>query len=147
MRQLRKELAEILTADLDTGRRHDALIADGYLELQIMEDALPQFYRGNPAVYTSEGVFAILSLFLRDAEPLSDRVESALSRMRSLPAFLAQARAIISSAPVAWTDHALREAHASANYFDKGLPRLAAERGITDPEFLRTAAVARDAYL
>jgi len=41
--QLRKELAEIPTADLDTARRHDALIADGYLELQIMEDALPQF--------------------------------------------------------------------------------------------------------
>ena len=67
--------------------------------------------------------------------------------MRALPDFLAQARANVSSAPVAWTDHALREARASADYFDKGLPRLAAERGITNPEFLRAAAVARDAYL
>src|SRR3954469_9977432 len=56
MRQLREELVEIPTADLDTARRHDALIADGYLELQIMEDELPQFHRGNPALYTSEGV-------------------------------------------------------------------------------------------
>jgi hypothetical protein len=147
MRQLREELADILTVGLDTGRRHDALIADGYLELQIMEDALPQFHRGNPAVYTSEGIFAILSLFLRDADPLSERVEAAISRMRALPDFLAEARANVSSAPVAWTDHALREARASADYFDNGLPRLAADRGITNPDFLHTAAVARDAYL
>src|SRR5215210_5699601 len=54
MRRLREELAEIPTANLDTGRRHDSLIADGYLELRIMEDSLPQFHRGNPALYTSE---------------------------------------------------------------------------------------------
>jgi IS5 family transposase len=147
MRQLREELAEIPTRDLDTARHHDALIADGYLELQTMEDSLPQFHRGNPALYTSDGVFAILSLFLRDAEPLSARVATAIARMRALPEFLAQARANVSSAPVAWTDHAHREARASAEYFAKGLPRLAIERGITNPEFLRTAAVARDAYL
>jgi hypothetical protein len=147
MRQLRETLAEIQTANLDTARRHDALIADGYLELQTMEDTLSQFHRGNPALYTSEGVFAILSLFLRDAEPLSARVDAAIDRMRALPAFLAQARANVSSAPVSWTDVALREARASANYIDKGLPRLAADRGISNPEFLPSAAIARDAYL
>src|SRR3954454_12338932 len=117
MHQLRQDLAAIPTADLDTGRRHDALIADGYLELQAMEDTLPQFHRGNPALYTSEGAFAILSLFLRDAEPLSARVAAAIDRMRALPDFLAQARANVSSAPVAWTDHALGEARASVDYF------------------------------
>jgi hypothetical protein len=147
MRQLQADLVQLPTADLDSARRHDALIADGYLELQIMEDTLPQFHRGNPALYTSEGIFSILSLFLRDAEPLSDRVAAAIDRMRALPDFLAQTRANVSSAPVAWIDHALREAHASADYFDYGVPRLAADRGITNPNFLRTAAVARDAYL
>ena len=79
MRQLQADLAQIPTADLDSARRRDGQIARGYLELQIMEDALPQFHRGNPAVYTSEGVFSILSLFLRDAEPFADRVEAAIS--------------------------------------------------------------------
>jgi uncharacterized protein (DUF885 family) len=147
MRRLREQLAQIPTTGFDTGRRHDGLIAGGYLELQIMEDTLPQFHRGNPAAYTSEGVFSILSLFLRDAEPLSERVEAAISRMRALPDFLAQARANVTSAPVAWTEHALREARASADYFDNGVSRLAADRGIANPEFLRAAAVARDAYL
>src|SRR3954451_5384801 len=72
MRQLQAELAQIPTADLDTARRHDGLIAGGYLDPQIMEHPLSQFHRGNPAVYTSEGVFSILSVFLRDTEPFSD---------------------------------------------------------------------------
>ena len=147
MRQLQADLAQIPTADIDTPRRHDGLIAGGHLELQIMEDALPQFYRGNPAVYTSEGVFSILSLFLRDTEPFSERVEAATSRMRALPEFLTQARANVSSAPVAWTDHALREARASVEYFSSGLPRLAAEQNVTNPRFRHAAAVARDAFL
>jgi uncharacterized protein (DUF885 family) len=147
MRQLQADLAQIPTADLDTARRHDGLIAGGYLELQIMEDALPQFHRANPAVYTSEGVFSILSLFLRDTEPFSERVEAAISRMRALPEFLAQARDNISSTPIAWTDHALGEARASAEYFDKGLPRLAVEHDIINPQFLRAADIARDAFV
>jgi len=148
MRQLQADLAQIPTADLDVARRHDGLIAGRYLKLQIMEDALPQFHRGNPAVYTSEGVFSILSLslFLRDAEPFTDRVEAATSRMRLLPEFLAQARANVSGTPVAWTDHALREARASVEYFDTGLPRLAAEHNVTNPRFLQAAAIARDAF-
>ncbi|MGH2614989.1 MAG: DUF885 family protein [Thermomicrobiales bacterium] len=146
MRQLQADLAAIPTADLDTARRHDGLIAAGYLELQIMEDTLPQFQRGNPAVYTAEGVFSILSLFLRDAEPFSERVEAAISRMRALPEFLAQSRANLTGAPVAWTGHALREARASAEYFDIGLPRLAAERNITNGRFLSATEIARDAF-
>ena len=48
MRQLQADLAQIPTADLDTARRHDGLIGGGYLELQIMEDALPNFIEGIP---------------------------------------------------------------------------------------------------
>jgi hypothetical protein len=147
MRQLRAALAEIPTAPLDTPRRHDLAIADGYLELQIMEDALPQFPHGNPALYTCEGAFAILSLFLRDSEPLADRVAAAISRMRALPEFFAQARANVPRAPLAWTEHALREARAGAAYCAAGLLRLARERAITEPRFLEAAATAREAFL
>jgi uncharacterized protein (DUF885 family) len=146
MRQLQADLASIPADELDIPRRHDRSIADGYLALQIMEDALPQFHRGNPALYTSEGAFAILSLFLRDREPLADRVAAAIARMRALPEFLAQGRANVASAPVAWTDHARREARASVDYFATGLPRLASDEGITDPRFLAAAAIAREAF-
>ncbi len=147
MRTLRGELAGIPIDQLDTPRRHDGLLADGFLELQLLEDGLPQFHRGNPALYTGEGVFAILSLFLRDAEPFAERVEAAISRMQALPEFLNQARQNVSSAPVAWTEQALREARASAAYAGDGLPRLAAARQITEPRFLEGGAIAQAAFL
>jgi uncharacterized protein (DUF885 family) len=142
MRDLRSDLTTIATDRLDTPRRHDALIADGFLELQLMEDGLPQFHRGNPAVYTGEAVFAVLSLFLRDAEPFAERVAAAIARMSALPEFLAQARLNVMAAPLAWTEQALREARAGAAYFGKGLPRLAAERQITSASFTEAAEVA-----
>jgi uncharacterized protein (DUF885 family) len=147
MRELREELALIPQDGLDVAQRHDSQLADGFLELQLLEDTLPQFHRGNPAVYSGEGVFSVLSLFLRDAEPLGDRVQSAIARMHLLPAFLAQGRANVQSAPLAWTDQALREARAAASYFAEGLPRLAAERGITDSHFHEAATIAHDAFV
>src|SRR3954471_24298989 len=146
MRELRRQLAGLSQEGLDTARRHDCLLADGFLELQLMEAELPQFSQ-NPAVYTGEGVFSVLSLFLRDSEPLADRVQAAIARMEALPEFLAQGRANVTSAPVAWTNQAVREARAAAAYFGSGLPRLAAERGITEPRFLAVAAEAQDAFL
>src|SRR3954468_14473566 len=140
MRELRRQLADVSRDGLDTARRHDCLLADGFLELQLMEAELPQFSR-NPAVYTGEGVFSVLSLFLRDSEPLAERVEAAIARMDALPTFLAQGRANVTSAPVAWTDQAVREARAAAAYFGDGLPRLAGERGITERRFMASAAV------
>ena len=147
MRDLRRRLAAIDTAPLDTARRHDAMLCDGFLELQLMEQGLPQFSRGNPAVYTGEAVFAILSLFLRDSEPLVERVAAAIARMRAIPDFLAQARANVASAPVAWTEQAIREAAAAVLYCERGLPRLAAARGISDPDLLAAATGACEAFL
>jgi hypothetical protein len=145
MRQLRSDLAKIATDRLDTARRHDATIADGFLELQLMEDSLPQFHRGNPAVYTGEAAFGVLALFLRDAEPLAERVAAAVARMRALPVFLAQARANVATAPLAWTEQALREARAGAAYFGQGLPRLAAAPEVANAGFFQAAAIAATA--
>ena len=146
MRDLRARLAALPTAGLTEPRRHDRLLADGFLDLQLWEDAAPQFHRGNPAYHTGEAVFSVLALFLRDAEPLEVRVRAAISRMRALPEFLAQARANVRDAPTAWTERAIREARAAVAYFGAGLHRLAAERGIADPSFLPAAEVARAAF-
>jgi len=146
MRDLRARLAALPIDGLTEAQWHDRLLIDGCLEIQTWEDAAPQFHAGNPAVYTGEGVFAVLSLFLRDSEPLAERVAAAVSRMRSLPAFLAQARTNVPAAPSAWTARAAREARAGVAYFGDGLRILAAERGIADPAFLAAAGVARDAF-
>lgn len=145
MRELRQQLSGLPHEGLDMARRHDLLLADGFLELQLLEANLPQF-SSNPAVYTGEGVFSVLSLFLRDSEPLAERVEAAIARMEGLPDFLAQGRVNVTSAPVAWTNSAVREARAAAAYCGNGLSRLAAERGITEPRFLPAAVAAQEAF-
>ncbi len=142
MRGLRARLAALPAEGLDEPRRHDRRLADAFLELQLLEAELPQAPRSNPTVATGEGVFSVLALFLRDAEPLADRVAAATARMERLPAFLAAARATTHQAPPAWTERASREAQAGAAYFARGVPRLAADRGIDDARFLAAAETA-----
>lgn len=147
MQALRAELAALPLTGVDDVRRTDALLADGFLELQITEANLPQFHLGNPALYTGEAVFSVISLFQRDAEPIADRIDAAISRMHALPAYLELARKNLQGAPIAWTDHALREANSSAIYFSQGIPQIAARHGIRAADLVAAGEVARDAML
>ncbi|HET7092010.1 MAG TPA: DUF885 family protein, partial [Thermomicrobiales bacterium] len=76
-----------------------------------------------------------------------DRVAAASGRMRAIPEFLATSRATIDEAPPAWTHRAAREARAAAAYCERGIPILAAERGITAPALFDAAEIARDAFV
>lgn len=144
-RALRDRLAAIPDAGLAEAQRHDRLLADGFVEIQEWEAESAQFAR-NPANWTGESVFGIMSLFHRDAEPFADRVAAAMARMRAIPAFLEQGRATVQAAPPAWTERAVREAHSGIAYFGSGLAIFAQERGIADPGFLAAAELARAAF-
>jgi Bacterial protein of unknown function (DUF885) len=146
MQALRERLEGIAGEDCSQAQLHDLLLAGNYLDLQLMEDDLSQFYRGNPSFYTGEAVFSVISLFQRDSEPLADRVEAAISRMRLLPEFLSQGRTQVREAPVAWTERAIREARSALAYFGDGLRILAEDRAITDPGFLDAATTAHRAF-
>jgi hypothetical protein len=144
-RDLRNRLAAIPADGLLEAQRHDRRLADGYLAIQEWEADSAQFAR-NPSTWTGEAIFGVISLFQRDAEPLADRVAAAVSRMRAIPAFLAQCRATVPAAPIPWTERALREARSGIAYFGGGLAILAKERGIDD-DFLAAADVARSAFV
>src|SRR5829696_1400594 len=144
MRELRDELEGISAAGLTEAQRHDRQLAAGFLDIQLWEIDSSHFYRGNPSAYTGEGAFSVIGLFQRDSQPLAERARAAVSRMRALPAFLAQGRANVTAAPVPWTETAIKEARAAIAYFERGVPILAQERGIAEPGFLDAAAVARD---
>ena len=66
--------------------------------------------------------------------------------MSRLPPFLQISRERVATAPLVWTERAIREADAGAEYFGNGLRILADERGIERPEFLRQANVAAQAF-
>jgi len=124
----------------------DRVVARGALELRIWETGSYFFQAGNPAHHTSTAVFGVIAPFQREAEPLAERVEAAIARMRALPVMLATARARVTRAPLVWTERAIREADAGVSYFDHGIHLLAAERGIAREDFFQQAAVAAQAF-
>jgi uncharacterized protein (DUF885 family) len=140
MAGLLEDLAGVPREVLSEAQRHDLRLAEGFLEIQIWENSAPHFHSGNPSLYTGEAIFSILSLFHRDAEPVSERAEAAIARMNAIPAFLAQSRETVTSAPVPWTERAIREARSGLAFFARGIRILAVERGI-DSEDLRSAAI------
>ena len=123
----------------------DRALARAFLEIQLWETGSPFFQAGNPAHHTSEAVFSVISLFRRAAEPLDERVDAAIQRMRKLPDFLATARSRMTKAPLVWTERAIRESAAGMAYFGEGLRLLGEEQGIDRPEFLRQAERAAQA--
>lgn len=144
---LRFELNELLRdGRLEGARRHDALLAGRHLDIMGWELGRERIFAKNPSLHTGEAVFSVIALFQRDAEPFAERTEAAISRMSSIPSFLAEARSHVRSASAAWTERAAREARAAIAYFDRGIRLLAAERTIDHPRFLPAADLARAAF-
>ena len=145
MTQLREALAALPDEPLSEAQRHDRALADGALQLALWEDQSGHFQRGNPSYYTGEAVFSVMALFHRDAEPVGERADAAEARMRAIPAFLAQGRANVTSAPAAWTERAIREARSGIAYFGDGFELLMDERDIRSDGLVEAAAIATDA--
>ncbi|UAK23777.1 DUF885 family protein [Sphingomonas nostoxanthinifaciens] len=112
----RAALADLPEID-DVGARLDRKIADAQLALgEAALDHLPRF--ANPAWYSGEAAFAIVSLLLPSGRPTPRAAVRA--RLETVPDFLADARARLAdgAAPHAWTQRAMREAEAMAAFLD-----------------------------
>lgn len=103
----------------------DLALADGFLEIQIAEHEGPHFYRGNPALWSGEALFGVISLVTREFAPVSVRIENASERLRAIPAFLDTATRTLVQTPRAWRDRAVRECEAAAAFFQRDLPAWA----------------------
>jgi hypothetical protein len=99
----------------------DARLARGALEIKNWELTSGHFHRRNPAWYTGEAVFSIVSLLLRDFAPLEERLRSVRARMLAVPGLLDQARRNLSEAPLPWTERAIRECEGALSLLDEGL--------------------------
>ena len=146
MQDLLAELTGLPDEPLTDARRHDRALAEGALRLWLWEHTSRHVALGNPSYYTGEAVFSVMALFHRDSEPVAERAAAAASRMRAMPAFLAQSRETIMSAPTAWTERAIREARSGVTYFGQGFGLLMDERDIRTPELEAAAATATDAF-
>jgi Bacterial protein of unknown function (DUF885) len=62
----------------------DAELARGFLEIQRAENASRHGPNGNPALWTGEMIFSIISLMIRDFAPVQERLAVAEARLESI---------------------------------------------------------------
>ena len=125
----------------------DAELARAFLEIQLAEDAGMHGVRGNPALWSGEAVFSVISLMIRDFAPLSERVDAAAVRLLALPAFLAEADETMrgSVVPESWIARALRDCDGAAILLDGGLASWCASGGLEESHGNRLREAANDA--
>lgn len=101
----------------------DAELARAFLEIQLAESDSTHGVRSNPALWTGEAVFSVVSLMIREFAPLDDRLRAATARLEMIPAFLAQASETMGdrAVPAAWTTRALRECEGATILLTRGV--------------------------
>jgi hypothetical protein len=123
----------------ETPQYSDLLLANNFLETQLAEFQDIRFHLKNPAIYTGEAVMGIMSLFMRNFAPLSQRVNSAIGRMNAAPSFLEQGQMNVKLAPGEWIQRAMNECTGAAHFLGRGVNLLMSEFNITS-KALREAA-------
>ena len=140
---LRDEFSRQPPSESDTA---DAVLADAFLEIQIAEVAGTHFQRSNPALYTGEAVFSILSLMLGHFAAPKQRAEAVLSRLQAIPQFLRDAQLTLRDhdIPDSWKTHAMAECGGAMLLFNGGLAYWCREQGLggTLPDALSDAGSA-----
>jgi hypothetical protein len=131
---------------LTAGERLDRTLAEGALEIFRWEIGSGHFALGNPCVYTGEAVFGVIALLLRSFAPLNVRVAAAVERMMAIPAFLAQGRANVRTAPSLWIERAIRECDGALALFERGVEIFIRDEGVTNPAFRKAAASSAAAF-
>lgn len=97
---------------LSHAQLYDRILARGALELWSWETSAPAFQSGNPAYHVTQAVAGVVALF-EGGELPPGRIAAALARMEAIPSFLETARRRMRSAPLAWTELAIRQAEAA----------------------------------
>ena len=124
----------------------DRKLAEGYLRVRLWEYGSGHFQAGNPSHYVGEAVFGPLSLFLREARPLEERLDAAWGRFSQVPAFLEAARENVSAAPLEWIETAIEECQGGIAFAIEGLPAYLALNGVEHPRLVDAARRAAAAF-
>ena len=126
----------------------DAQLALDFLAIQRAENDSGHGVRGNPALWTGEAIFSIVSLMIRDFAPIAERVANATARLEAMPAFIAAAKATLTTVrsaamPAAWIAKALRECAGGEMLFTLGLERWVACENVSNVSNVSADAVTR----
>ncbi len=107
----------------DDPARLDAELARANIDVRIAERASGFFQERNPALFTGEAIFGLVSLMSRDFAPAPARIEALHSRLLAIPTFLEAMRTVIRGpVPALWVEKAQRECTAACELLEVGLP-------------------------
>lgn len=126
MRRIRQALNDTENPSIEQLRTQpvalDAELARANLDVRLAEHDSRFFHARNPALWTGEAIFGVVSLMIRDFAPIDERVRPLIGRLNAIPRFLgALPGAIIAPVPATWKARAIRECAAADGLFDRGL--------------------------
>ncbi|MFP4344621.1 MAG: DUF885 domain-containing protein [Anaerolineales bacterium] len=114
----------------------------------VREHEKVQGHRRDPGGYMNEGLGGIMGLLLKEFAPISERLQSALGRVREVPRVLEEARLNIEPAavPRVWAETALEQAQQAPGLFLGLLPAIAAQAAPElQADFVESGRVAAEA--
>jgi hypothetical protein len=127
----------------------DGELARANLDVRLAEYESGFFHARNPALWTGEAIFGVVSLMIRDFAPAAERLASIEARLRAVPRFLSALPRTVTAVPSPWIARATRECAAAVGLFDRGLRQWLAQHAISDTAaagVLSAADAARDAF-
>ncbi len=116
-RNFSAKLKAIDDSKLSPGDRIDRDILLNQLEQDDFSDTELQSWRRDPLLYTNIASDSVYDLIKRDYAPIEDRLRSAISRMRALPALLDQARANLEDPSKIKTEIAISQTQGAMDLF------------------------------
>ncbi len=121
----------------------DAELARANIDVRILETQSRFFHDRNPALWTGEAIFGVVSLLLRPTQPLEGCTAAITARLRATAAFLgAMPTALTEPVPAIWMDRAMREARVFAAFLRTQLHLWCSEHQVAsaDQQSLHEAA-------
>ena len=109
----------------------DRYVARSVAAVRLAELESNHFTKRNPALWTGEAIFGVVSLMLRDFAPASTRAASIGDRLDAIAPFLhAMRQTLVGPIPESWVARARRECEAGVSLFTDGIARWCAEHGV-----------------
>ena len=127
----------------------DGELARANLDVRLAENDSGFFYARNPALWTGEAIFAVVSLMIRDFAPAVERLPAIAARLSGIVKFLAALPVTVKAVPQPWIARAVRECVAADGLFDRGLRGWLDHHAIAEHDaagVLHAATAAREAF-
>ncbi|MFL5345573.1 MAG: DUF885 domain-containing protein [Hyalangium sp.] len=125
--QLKAELAalpqQVNRAALPPLDQADYDILENHLRARILDYEFVRGWERNPNTWLGTASYAVFQLINRDFAPLDQRMRSAVSRMKQIPAVFATAQATLKNPPKLWTEIALQQAQGTRALYAETLPK------------------------